>query len=104
MANIQNLKHFKKGYDPKRNKNGRPKKLPHLDILLAEVLGEKKNKKTAAEHILMALRNKATKGDARAAEILLDRGYGKVKQEMKIEGPIFEATVFVLPNGRQVKI
>jgi hypothetical protein len=27
----------------------------------------------------MALRNKAIKGDVRAAELLLDRAYGKVK-------------------------
>jgi hypothetical protein len=43
-------------------------------------LGEEKDGKTAAEAILMALRAKAAKGDVRAAEVLLDRAYGKAKQ------------------------
>jgi hypothetical protein len=69
---------FKKGESG--NPNGRPKKLPELDKLLADVLGEEKDGITAAEVILKALRAKAAKGDIRAAEVLLDRGWGKVKQ------------------------
>lgn len=63
---------------------GRPKKLPELDVLLAEVLGEEKDGITAGEAILKALRAKAAKGDVRAAEILLDRAYGKAKQSTDI--------------------
>jgi len=48
--------------------------------LLGNVLGEEKDGLTAAEAILKALRLKATKGDVRAAEVLLDRGYGKARQ------------------------
>ena len=63
------------------NPNGRPPKLPDLHILLANVLGkENKDGLTAAEEILLALHAKAKKGDTRAAELLLDRGYGKPKQ------------------------
>lgn len=83
MANkLDNLKKavpFTKN-DPRINKEGRPKKLPELDKLLADVLGEEKDGITAAEAILKALRAKATKGDIRAAEVLLERGYGKAKQ------------------------
>jgi len=61
-------------------KNGRPKKLPELDKLLADVLGEDKDGIEAAKAILMALRAKAVKGDVRAAEVLLDRAYGKAQQ------------------------
>jgi hypothetical protein len=68
---------FKKGTTG--NPNGRPKKIPELRELLANVLGDEKDGKSAAEAILMALRNKAIKGDVRAAELLLDRAYGKVK-------------------------
>jgi hypothetical protein len=79
---------FKKGKIPKGakpfnkypeniNKEGRPKKLPELDKLLIEVLADEHSGKTAAEAILMALRHKAIKGDIRAAEVLLDRAYGK---------------------------
>lgn len=63
------------------NGGGRPPKLPDLHILLANVLGkENKEGLTAAEEILLALHAKAKKGDTRAAELLLDRGYGKPKQ------------------------
>lgn len=62
------------------NGGGRPRKLPALDKLMADVLGEEKDGITAGEAILKALRAKATKGDVRAAEVLLDRGYGKAKQ------------------------
>jgi len=78
MANEKNLKHFKKGESG--NPNGRPRKLPELDKLLADVMGEEKDGLSAAEAILKALRAKATKGDIRAAEVLLDRAYGKAKQ------------------------
>lgn len=83
---IKNLKPFKKGQTG--NPNGRPKKLPALDVLMAEVLGEEKDGKTAAQAILAALRAKATKGDVRAAEVLMDRAWGKVKQPVDISGDI----------------
>jgi len=75
---------------------GRPKKIPELRELLANVLGDEKDGKTAAEAILMAIRNKAIKGDVRAAELLLDRAYGKAAQPIEtptnltvtISGPI----------------
>ena len=63
------------------NGGGRPPKLPELHVLLANVLGkEGKDGQTAAEEILNALHAKAKKGDTRAAELLLDRAYGKPKQ------------------------
>jgi hypothetical protein len=92
MPNPENIeKHkFKKGQSG--NPKGRPKKLPHLEELLADILGEDKEGITAAEAILRALRAKATKGDIRAAEVLLERAYGKAKQGIELsgtnEGPI----------------
>ena len=76
----ENLKPFKKGNDERRNMKGAPVKIPTLEILLAEVLGEERKGVVAAKAILSALRNKALKGDTRAAELLLDRAYGKAKQ------------------------
>lgn len=61
---------------------GRPKKLPELHVLLADVLGEEKDGISAAEAILKSIRAKAAKGDVRAAELLLDRAYGKPKQSI----------------------
>jgi hypothetical protein len=72
---------FKKGQSG--NPNGRPKKLPEIEELLGKILSEEKDGKTAAEAILMALRAKAAKGDIRAAEVLLDRAYGKANQYIK---------------------
>jgi hypothetical protein len=78
-------KPFSKG-DPRINRKGRPKKLPKLDELLAEVLGsETEEGKTAAEQILEAMKKRATHyGDVKAAQLLLDRGYGKVKEKLDI--------------------
>ena len=77
----ENLKPFPKGNNA--NPNGRPKKLPEIDALMAIVMGEDKDGITAAEAILKALRSKAAKGDIRAAEVLLDRAYGKAKQTLE---------------------
>jgi Family of unknown function (DUF5681) len=66
------------------NSKGRPKKLPGLDELIDKVLGESRDGVTAMEVILRAIRAKAARGDVRAAEILLERSYGKVKQEIDL--------------------
>lgn len=75
-------KPFKKGQSG--NPKGRPPKLPALDKLLDEVLGEEKDGIEAAKAILMSLRSQATKGNVRAAEVLLDRAYGKAKQTVDL--------------------
>jgi hypothetical protein len=85
MANNENLKPFKKG-DTRINKKGRPPKLPKLDELMAELLGKEDKGVTAAQKILKALYAKALAGDVRAAELLLDRGFGKVKQDHEHTG------------------
>lgn len=86
MANEKNLKPFKKGEDHRRNIKGRPKKLPEIEALLSEVLGEDEKGKSAAKEILEALKRKAIKGDVKASELLLDRAYGKAKQSHEITG------------------
>jgi hypothetical protein len=80
--NTKGLKPFPKGKSG--NPKGRPKKLPALDVLMAEVLGEEKDGMSAAKAILAKLRQKAAAGDVRAAEILLDRAYGKAKQSLEV--------------------
>ena len=55
-------------------------KLPDLNNLMAEVLGEDDGGKTKAQIILDKLFEKAKKGDIRAAEVLLNRGYGVPRQ------------------------
>ena len=80
-----NLIPAKKG-EPSRNPSGRPKKIPELEILLADVLGEEKDGMTAAEAILKKLRQMATQGNVRAIEMLLDRAYGKPTQRTEVTG------------------
>ena len=86
MANTpkhkDNLKTFPKGNNA--NPNGRPKKLPALDLIMANVMGQEKDGITAAEAIIMKLREQAAKGDIKAAQLLLDRAYGKAKQNIDI--------------------
>ncbi|OGG03438.1 hypothetical protein A2W14_02895 [Candidatus Gottesmanbacteria bacterium RBG_16_37_8] len=77
-------KPFVKG-DPRINRKGRPPKLPDLQELLARVLSEQKEKKTAMELILLTLKEKALKGDLRAGEMLKDWAYGKAKQVQEVD-------------------
>lgn len=82
------------------NPQGRPLKLPEIDVLLAKVLGDEKDGVTRAERILLALAKKAISGDVRAAEVLLNRGWGMPKQKTEVE--FTEARpVFVKPDGRK---
>jgi len=83
-------KPFIKG-DKRINRKGRPRKIPDLDRLLREVLSEKLRDEKLGENpamkwILLSLRNSAIKkGDVRAAELLMDRAYGKLKQTTGLE-------------------
>ena len=74
-----NLKPFKKGQSG--NPKGRPK-LPDIKAAMAKVLAEEKDGMDALEAVLKALRTRAIKGDVRAAQELLDRGYGRSKQSI----------------------
>jgi hypothetical protein len=78
---IKNLKPFKKGQSG--NPKGRPK-LPDIREALAKVLADEKDGITALEATLAALRAKAVRGDVRAAEVLLDRAFGKAAQTMDV--------------------
>ncbi|MCU0473401.1 MAG: DUF5681 domain-containing protein [Bacteroidales bacterium] len=79
--NPQNLKPFKKGVSG--NPAGRPLTIPSIDILLSEVFTEKER-----ISILTSLKKQAQKGNIRAIEIILDRLYGKVKQQTELSGSI----------------
>jgi hypothetical protein len=72
--------------DPAPPNVGRKKKLPQLDILLADILGGGEENSDGAMQILRALHKKAMDGDVRAAEVLLSRGYGLPKQQIEHTG------------------
>jgi len=86
LENLENRKPFKKG-DERINRKGRPK-LPDLKEAMAKLLAEEKDGKTALDAILAALRAKAAKGDVRAAQELLDRGFGRSKQTIEHSGSL----------------
>lgn len=88
---LDNLILYKKGQSG--NPKGRPRKLPELDKLMAEILGEEKDGITAAQAILAKLRQKAVSGDIRAAEVLLDRGYGKAKETIDLTNKVITVRV-----------
>lgn len=92
-----NLTPFVKGSDPKRNLKGRPPKLPALDKLLEEVLGAETDDITAAQLVIQALLKKARAGDVRAAEVLLDRAYGKVK--ITVDQNVTQRTTIIDTTG-----
>lgn len=74
-----------KGFDKRPeniNKKGRPKKIPSLDILLADIYDDEK--KVIA--LIKAMEKTALKGNVRAFESLFDRIYGKVKQDIGVSG------------------
>jgi hypothetical protein len=56
-----------------------------LDTLLIETLGDHLNGSESMKGIILALRKKAASGDVRAAELLLDRAYGKLKLPTSFE-------------------
>lgn len=82
------------------NPNGRPKKIPIIDDLLADILCEEKNGITTAKAILSALCAKAAKGDVRAAEVILERAYGKIKQPIENTGNQ-ELTIRIVRSQRK---
>ena len=65
------------------NPNGRVKKLPELDILLADVLGSKDENgdMSEAKEVLLALLKQAKKGNVNAATAILNRAYGMPLQK-----------------------
>jgi hypothetical protein len=67
------------------NPKGRPKKLPALDKLLAEALGDTtedgrtSKMKKLIEQLISDATTKSSLFRTRAAEVLLDRAYGRAK-------------------------
>lgn len=82
MANPSSLKPFKKGSDERRNLKGRPK-LPDLADLIIEEVGDK-----GYREVITALLKQAKKGNVKAIQEILDRGYGKAPQRHDHEGEV----------------
>ena len=88
MPNPNNLKPFQKGKDERRNVKGQPRKLPALDQLLTDILGDSGTGKSEAAQIIAAMVKKAKRGDVKAATLLLERAYGKVADKLHLSGNV----------------
>jgi len=105
---------FKKGETPKGaivfkkgksgNPKGRPKVIPELREIMANGLGEVKDGKTAAEAIVMAMRNKAIKGDTKAAEFVFGYAYGKASQSIDFTTKGEKVETVIMWGEREIKI
>jgi hypothetical protein len=89
---------FKKGQSG--NPNGRPKKVPKLEDVIDKVLGEENSKgESVPEVILRRLVTSAKNGSIKAAELILDRAYGKAKQNIELGGEITLNKVEFIKSG-----
>jgi hypothetical protein len=95
----KNLKPFKKGQSG--NPNGRPK-MPNLKEACAAVLADEKDGMTALDAVLKALRNKAIKGDVRAAQELMDRAYGKATQAIDLNAHLSAKTLVMIVTDKDI--
>lgn len=89
MANknpkLENLKPFKKGFDPRRHLTGKPKSFDTLRELAQQLANEKvgDGNITIVQDILYKM---AT--DKRLMKDFLEFAYGKVPQDVKVEGNV----------------
>lgn len=72
---------FKKGPDPRRNLNGRPKR-KSMTAHLEEAVTDDARKK-----IVIAQREKAKRGDLDSAKFIFDRLEGKPTEKHEVSGP-----------------
>jgi len=98
----ENLIPAKKG-DPSRNPKGRPP-MPDLRGAIADILNEQQNGMSALEAILKALFKRALSGDVRAAQELLDRGFGKSQQSIQHSGELKTINEPTLTNEQLQKL
>lgn len=92
-AGIENIKG--KGFDKRPeniNKKGRPPVLPELKEILARVLSEEKNGMNGLEALIRSLLISGVKGNTRAAQELLDRGFGKSQQLIELAAKDIQIT------------
>lgn len=70
------------------NPKGRPKKIPELEKLLNEVLGDENDQTSDMYLIIRNLVKQAKKSNPaaiRAAEVLLNRAYGQAKEKIEVD-------------------
>lgn len=81
MANIDSLKPFQNGYDPRRNLSGRPRGSGNVRTSLMKLLekevGEGANKTTVQQLLIHKIIDKAVKGDRAMIKLIWEYMDGK---------------------------
>ena len=89
MANNSNLKPFVKG-DPRINRKGRPKSFDALralaQMIAQEVIEGREGSKMSRVELI--LRSWSTSGNPQLAGRFMEIAYGKVPEEMKVQGDV----------------
>lgn len=99
--NPQNIERHKFKPGQSGNPNGRPKKIPNLEKIIGEVLGDEDDPDSKIRKIVETLADRAIKrGDTRAVDILFDRLAGKAKQSISFEDTNPVRTI-ILDTGRR---
>lgn len=82
---------FKKGFDPKRNLKGAPKKTPLLETLMSEIMGVEDGKQLTDSNIGKMVKamfetatDKKNRNQAAMAKEILDRMFGKARQTIDV--------------------
>ena len=104
MANVKNLKPFKKGRDERRNVSGRPKITRLTDALrqqLAETLPDAPER-TVADAIARALIKEAVGGNVQAAREIADRTEGKPLQKVDLDVQMSDWRSVAQRNGVEI--
>lgn len=97
---------FSSTNQPPNHVKGPKKKLPELDVLLADILGGGPEENEGAMKILRAMHVKAVKGDVKAAELLLNRWLGKPQDHIDhtTKGEKINGVAAVLTREEKLKL
>ena len=105
MSNIKSLKPFQEGYDPRRNTNGRPKGSKNWRTLLMRALGKKiviDGRKIRIDELMVErIVRMASKGNLRAAKIVIDRVDGRVPEAEEIPYTEPQMKVEITPEEQE---
>jgi Family of unknown function (DUF5681) len=85
MSNLETLKPFQSGDDPRRNLNGRPKgsKNKHSELMkmLQKKVGDGKDKTTVMDLLIETIIKKALKGDHAMIKLIWEHCDGKPRTQ-----------------------